>query len=98
MGEKMGEKGRENPMTEKILLFKRSGQLNEATLASSLRWAQAFSMPPSIQNCLVSCNCLFIFEGEKKVCLTQKARKYTVWRGLKELSCPDALRACSFVN
>lgn len=53
---------------------------------------------PSIWNCPASCKCLFIFGGGKKVCLTQKARKYTVWRGLKELSCPDVLQGCSFVN
>lgn len=29
-------------MTEEILLFKRSRQLNEATLARSLHWAQGF--------------------------------------------------------
>lgn len=53
-------------MTEKILLFKRSRQPDEATLARSLHWAQAFSMPSSIPNCLASCKYLFIFGGEKK--------------------------------
>lgn len=37
------------------------------------------------------------FGGEKdtKVCLTQKARKWTVWRGLKELSRTDGVGVLS---
>lgn len=41
---------------------------------------------------------VFLFGEEEKKSLIQKARKHTVWRGLKELSCLDALLAHTFVN
>lgn len=51
---------------------------------------------PPVQNCPVTCKCFSM--GKKKKSLIQKARKRTVWRGLKELSCLDALLAHTFVN
>jgi len=60
-----GEKGREDPTTEKILLFKRSGQLNEATLASSLHGLRLSPCLPFHLK-LPSVMQVFIFGGEKK--------------------------------
>lgn len=73
-----GEGEGKNPVTEKILLFKRSRQRDEATLARSLHWAQAFPVPSSIPSV-----CLLWGRKKYKGLSNTKGKKMDRMEGIK---------------
>lgn len=95
-GKKGGEgEGRPDGGEDIVIQTKRAAERSH--LGRQLASGSGAVHAPPVQNCPATCKC-FSLGKKKNVCLTQKARKCTVWRGLKELSCPDALHAHTFVN
>lgn len=97
MGEKSREKGRENPLTEKILLFKWSGQLNEATLASSLRWGSGFLHAPFHPKLPGVMQVFVYLWGRKRGLSDTKGKKMHRMEGIKGVKLPwcfECLQLC----